>query len=161
MSSRQTDDLIDNDTVNHAHILVSELVKSAKKTIKLYTNSFCEEFYLDKNVMKAFVTAKENGILLKIISENDITSNKAYIEYKKLYNDKIENKEYSEDIIAQFDSDNNLPLNNFMIIDDRGIRYEQEKKEDICENIKDIRARATFNRPKDIKPFVSAFDKIL
>lgn len=160
MADRQTDDLVDNDTVNHARILVSELVNSAEKTIKLYTNSFCEKFYLDTNVKEAFTNAKKNNdVSLEIISENDISSNEAYEEYKRIY-ETIRYKHYSKDIFAKFNS-NTVSLNNFMIIDDKGIRYEQEKKENICENIEDIRARATFNRPNDVRPFVDAFNKII
>ncbi len=160
MADRQTDDLVDNDTVNHARILVSELVNSAERTIKLYTNSFCEKFYLDTNVKEAFSNAKNNGVSLEIISENDISSNEAYEEYKKIY-ETINYKHYSKDIFAKFDSNDKVLLNNFMIIDDKGIRYEQEKKKNICENIEDIRARATFNRPNDVKPFVDTFNKII
>lgn len=159
MADKQTDDLVDNDTVDHARILVSALVNSAKKTIKLYTNSFCKNFYLDENVKKAFINAKKNNVSLEIISENDISSNEAYEEYKNIYNT-IKYKRHSEKIFAKFNS-NSVLLNNFMIIDDKGIRYEQERKNNICEDIEGIRARATFNRPNDVKPFVDAFNDII
>ncbi len=158
MAKNQTNDLADNDTVNHAYILVSELVKTAEKTIRLYTNSFCEEFYENEKILEAFRLASDNKVKFNIISENNISKNKAYIEYKAIFKqDNIQNIQNSQPITAEINS-KEVVLNNFMTIDNKGIRYEQEKKDDICNNIKNIRARGTFNRPDDVEPFVVAFD---
>lgn len=159
MARKDSNELIDNDSVHHAHILVSELVNSAKKSIKLYTNSFCQEFYLNERVLQAFEDAAKRKISLQILSEHDITENGALKKYKEIFADNIIKEKIAKgELKATFAPDSTTVLNNFMIIDAKGIRYEQEKKEDICLNMRDIKARATFNRPEDVAPFVKSFD---
>lgn len=159
MSRENSSELIDNDTVEHAKILVPELVNSSYHSIKLYTNSFCSNFYLSDKVKEAFYSAKERNVQLEIIAETNLDDNEALEEYKNIFGNDLKLKSnYSEKLTMKLANNETIDLNNFMIIDDKGIRYEQENRENICENIKDIKARATFNRPEDVKPFVEIFN---
>ncbi|RLA84034.1 MAG: hypothetical protein DRG78_02675 [Epsilonproteobacteria bacterium] len=159
MAIEQTNDLVDNDTINHAAILVSELVKTAKTSIKLYTDSFCKDFYSKEIVRDSFIEAAKKNIKLEIIADNCLARNNILATaYKDAFAENLMYKDnISVPIKATF-SFGEAILHNFMIIDDRGIRYEQEKKDDICNNLEDVKARATFNRPEDVKPFLEAFN---
>lgn len=156
MAKDKTNDFVDNDTIQHAKILVHHLVNSAEDTIKIYTNEFYDKFYLDEKIMEAFNKAYNNDIKLFLISKKDITENNAFIKYADIFNSNFKHCNHSEDITIMI-SDNKHVLNNFMVIDDNGIRYEQEKKTSTYDN---IQAKATFNSPNDVKPFVDAFDAI-
>lgn len=157
MAKENSKDLIDNDTGEHAKILVSTLVDNSKNTIKIYTYSFCETFYLYEKVINAFREAAKRGVVLQIISQTNLTGNKALEVYKEIFAGKLNIKETPIDKLEL----NNIHLNNFMIIDNQGIRYEQENNYDICENLGNIKARGTFNRENEIKPIADVFDAVM
>lgn len=160
MSKENSSELVDNDTVEHAKILVSELVNSSKESIKLYTNSFCENFYLNEKVLKSFEEAANRNVKFYIIAETNVENNTAINKYKELFNsDSLVIKDSVSEPLTMENLGKEITLNNFMIIDDKGIRYEQENKKNICQNIQNIKARGTFNRKEDVKPFVEVFNK--
>ncbi|UFS62742.1 hypothetical protein LOH54_01120 [Sulfurimonas sp. HSL-3221] len=161
LSKTQSDSLIDNDSVEHAAILVSELVKSATKEIRLFTTSFCEEFYNRSDVINAFESAAEKKVQFQIISRKPLHENPAYAAYNDLFQERVSVKTLSTGIVIanEDDASERMELNNFMIIDKRGIRYEQGSIETPCNGLKNVNARGTFNRPVDAELFVDAFDK--
>lgn len=161
MKEENSADLVDNDTVEHAKILVSELVNSSQKSIKLYTNSFCKEFYLSEKVFSVFKDASNRGIKLDVLAEKNLSDNEAIKEYKTLFGCKFFLKDSVAPLQMEIADNKHITLNNFMIIDEKGIRYEQENRANICNNIQDIKARGTFNRPKDIEPFIKVFNNEL
>ena len=152
------DDIIDNDTVEHAERLVSELVNSATEKIRLYTTRFCEEFYNRAMVKQAFSTAAERGVIINILSKDGIEeTNSALIEYKTFFKNNIVSKQVSGDVILNLEED--ITLNNFMLIDEAGLRYEQqEMPADGCKELKNVNARGAFNRPNEVKLLATSFD---
>lgn len=154
MSQTESQDVIDNDTVEHASILVKALVESSKKEIRLFTTSFCPAFYNREEIKSAFVSAAQNDVTLRIISRYPL-DNGAFEEYNKFFPNGIDARIAKDGIL----DDEQNPLNNFIIIDNVGLRYEQGELCTPCgEEIKDVKARASFNRPQAAEFFIAKFD---
>lgn len=152
-------DVIDNDTVEHASILVQALVESAKEKIRLHTTSFCEDFYSRPEIKNAFQEASERNIEMDIISRNDLDENSVFQEYQTMFPN-LHITTLPEGIKVEHENEI-ITLNNFMLIDHNGIRYEQGPKETKCENLMNVNARATFNRPSDVEFFIKNFDNAI
>jgi len=155
MSLTESQDIIDNDTAEHASILVKELVKSSKKEIRLFTTSFCPAFYSRIEIKNEFESAAKRGVSLRIISRQQINKNDVFDSYTQLFKNGIEFHIAPNGIL----DDEQNQLNNFIIIDNLGLRYEQG---DLCtpcgETISDVKARASFNRPQAADFFIAKFD---
>jgi hypothetical protein len=62
LRKKDSQQLIRNDSVGHATVLVQNLVEHAEKEILLYSSSFCEEFYLKEEILKAFKDKKDLSV---------------------------------------------------------------------------------------------------
>jgi sugar-specific transcriptional regulator TrmB len=155
MSLTESQDIIDNDTVEHASILVKALVESSKKEIRLFTTSFCPAFYNREEIKAEFESAAKRDVTLRIISRNLIDNNNAFDDYNQFFSKGIKVCIAPDGIL----DDEQNQLNNFIIIDNVGLRYEQG---DLCtpcgETISDVKARASFNRPQAAEFFIAKFD---
>jgi hypothetical protein len=161
LKESKSSDFIDNSSIGHAKILVAHLVSDAKKEIRLYTDNFYDEFYRSEEVKNAFFEISESftSISIKIIYRNDLSNNKVFEDYKKKFANRFFAKKYSGDMNCVFEDGSEKILHNFMIVDDNKIRYELEDKQGTT-NLQEIKARATFNRPKEVTPIKKAFDSI-
>lgn len=157
MRLTKSQDLIDNDTLERASILVKELLKSSKKEVRLFTTSFCSAFYNREEIKAEFESAAKRDVTLRIISRNLIDSNNAFDDYNQFFSKGIKVCNAPDGIL----DDEQNQLNNFIIIDNVGLRYEQG---DLCtpcgETISNVKARASFNRPQAAEFFVARFDAL-
>jgi len=129
---KNSDQLIRNDSFEHAKVLAGNLFTHAKKEILIYTSSFCEEFYLTPEIFNTFQSIKNKDISVKVLIHFEVTDEeekiigqkKALEEYKSILNDKFEFK-YLQNSDHVRKEDN--IINNFIVVD--GIAFRYEKKE--------------------------------
>jgi len=123
--------LIRNDSVAHASVLVENMVKNSKREILIYSSSFCKSFYLSDKVREAFELSNSNNVSLKVLIHYDLAANEALVgqqETIKAYIEEIYNNnnfEYRFLSPSQEIGLENRILNNFMVVDRKAFRYEK------------------------------------
>ncbi|RLA82540.1 MAG: hypothetical protein DRG78_06910 [Epsilonproteobacteria bacterium] len=150
-----------NDSVEHAAVAFEKLIGQSKYEIRLYTSKLCDSFFMKGSVYSAFKKASDNNIKLSILvqaSERECKDNK--------YND-ISKKEYEEIFKDNFtikydinlETEEDGLLNNFLLIDSSGIRYEQEGTIEDCNNIDNVKAKCSIGADGAVKYFSDIFDE--
>jgi sugar-specific transcriptional regulator TrmB len=133
LRSKNSDQLIRNDSVAHASVLVANLVENAEKEILIYSSSFCKSFYLSDEVRKAFEQSSKKNIPLKVLIHYDLSSEEALIGQKESIKTYIE-EIYKNSTFEYKFLNPTTPisfegkfLNNFMVADRMSFRYEKSE----------------------------------
>ncbi len=116
--------LFDNDTHEHAKALISELAKSAKDNglIQIHSTVFCNTIFDSLEVKEALRDASTRGVRLEV--KTIATKDKLGAAINTYSNIFMDNFKLTENVKI-FDAQNEQ-LNNFMVVDKTGLRYEQE-----------------------------------
>lgn len=129
---KNSDQLIRNDSFEHAKVLAGNLFTHAKEEILIYTSSFCEEFYLNPEIFNTFQDIKNKDINVKVLiyfevteeEEEKIGQKKSLNEYSALLGDKFQYKYLKNSDHLRKEEQ---IINNFIVVD--GISFRYEKKE--------------------------------
>lgn len=142
--------VFDNDNYNHAKILISELAQIAEDNlsyIQIYTTVLCDTIFRDDLVQEAFERAAENGAWLDIIYCGDAAQLGASVGiYRDLFNGRFR---IQHGTLKDADG---KPLNNFIVINGKAFRYEQEPFDHFdchLNNRQCMNAVASFNSPEN------------
>ena len=131
LREKDSSQLIRNDSFSHATVLVENLVNHAEKEILIYSSSFCEAFYLNDSIRKAFVDSKTRGVSVKVLVHYDLTKKEDIIGQKKTIDVYLKDIYENENIsIRYLKSRESLSLdgeklNNFLVTDKKSFRYEK------------------------------------
>lgn len=155
--------VFDNDTFDNAKVLMSQLVAMANETIKIHTTAFCDTFFEDAEVKEAFHQAAQRNVKLFIVSREKLLG-KEIKAYREIFQ---ENFFLQEAIPLSYSIEGEkYCLNNFTVIDDIGVRYEQSLYE-ISDTLnchkekrKNMPADGCFNFPEWAKDLTSYIDPL-
>lgn len=172
LRKKDSTQLIRNDSVAHASVLVSNIVSHAKEEILIYSSSFCKGFYLSDEIKDAFAKSREKSVPVKLIihfslsEDEDIVGQAEAIEaylgdtYGK---DFFKMKFLDDNASISFDG---MVLNNFIVTDKKSFRYEKtEPLKEACVSSASIATHAvgSLNDPDTAgilaNAFHDAFDK--
>jgi len=164
LREKDSQQLIRNDSVGHATVLVQNLVEHAEKEILLYSSSFCEEFYLKEEILEAF--KKKKDLSVKVIihykfdeAEDSVGQNKTIARYNEILGDHVKIKFMNAEDNLKIED---ISLNNFLVADEKGFRYEKsEPSKEACvsKGILPTPAVGSLNDPALSKELAEAFNK--
>ena len=128
---------IDNTSVDHAVLVIEELINHANNKVYILTDEFKEQFY---NLLQtSLMNFLKRGGELFILSYTDLSKNSFLKKLKELFPEKIHAKKVlEEDKHKLFIEKQNKHL-NFIINDKKGVRYELDEK------LNDLTTRAIVN----------------
>ncbi len=125
-----------NDTYTHTKILFPILIESAKNIIKINTNKFDKEFFMNENILNAFkdIYAKKHIKLEVLILKNnnsfDIEIEEVIQEYSDIFGQDFQFLLSKQEALSDF--------NNFMLIDDHSFRYEMITSSEVWEDVEAV-----------------------
>ena len=133
LRNKSSAQLIRNDSLSHAILLVCDMIEHAKDEILIYSSSFSKAFYLREEIVKAFKTSAERGVPVKLLIQYEFDKSEDTMEQKEtiaIYKYNIyRDAPFEHRIFAPSESItlNNKQLNNFLVVDGMSFRYEKLK----------------------------------
>ncbi len=152
--------VIPNDSYDHARAMISELLKSAKKEVRIYSTHFCDTFYSDPIIKNAFTDTQQANkqVMFKVILRSKNKEEQTEIaKYKELLGNNFEVK-YNKKLIVGKEE-----LQDFIVVDHKALRYEETTESELgdCHNKKPaiVKAVGCFNNPKYATKLSEKFDE--
>ena len=132
---------IENNSLAHASVLVSNLLDHATDEVLIYTSSLCKQFYARDKMENDFISLKSRGITPKILIQykyedgNPIGQDESIRVLKKIFGDSFQAVFLPRDNpYIEIDSERGkIRINNFTVVDEKAFRYEKyETEKDAC-----------------------------
>lgn len=154
LREEQSEELFMNSSSEHAVIVLSELLKSAKKEVLIVSQNLSRTITDDDRYREAITNfLKKGGICFKAIL---LEYNKEALENAPIYEILKSHKQEGKDI-ELYQSDVKLTSEgkqiNFCVVDERAYRFEID--------VNKREAIGTFNRPERARELVRHFNSII
>ncbi|WP_297453692.1 hypothetical protein [Persephonella sp.] len=128
---------IDNSSVDHAVLVIEELIRYASKNIYILTDEFKDKFY--RLLDTTLINFLKKGGKIYILSYNDISNNEFLKDLKNRFPKNIFVKKVLKEDKPKLFVEKQQKYINFILNDKKGVRYELDEK------LNDLTTRAIVN----------------
>jgi|GEM_PF-2191976 len=145
-----------NSIIDHARILIQNIIIDANHEVKILSDNFNEYFYAQLEIkIEEFLNKNTNQKLKIITSLEQKANNQVIIRLEKSFPNKVEVKYIDKKDFPKDDSSKETA--NYIVNDNCSFRYEYSDK-DISSGV--VNAIANFNNKEDSDLLIVNFDSI-